>query len=66
LYRKAGERAGHRSEDLKVGVHALGFIGETSREAEDLFFPGWQAMFTKIGSERGWAPATRQQFDALV
>lgn len=66
LYRKAGERAGHRSDDLKVGVHALGFIGETSREAEDLFFPGWQAMFTKIGRERGWAPATRQQFDALV
>ena len=26
----------------------------------------WQAMFTKIGLERGWAPSTRAQFDNLV
>ena len=66
LYREAGARAGHAPEALRVGIHALGFVAETDREAEDRFFPGWQAMFTKIGLERGWAPSTRAQFDNLV
>lgn len=66
LYREAGRKAGHAPGALKVGVHALGFVAETSRDAEDRFFPGWQAMFTKVGRERGWPPATRAQFDAMV
>ncbi|WP_439595140.1 Atu2307/SP_0267 family LLM class monooxygenase [Falsiroseomonas sp.] len=66
LYRRAGAQAGHAPESLRVGVHAFGFVAETGQEARDRFFPGWQAMFTKIGRERGWPPATRAQFDALV
>ena len=65
LYRQAGQRAGHAPEALRVGVHAFGFVSQTSARARDAFFPGWAHMFTTIGRERGWAPATRQQFDAL-
>ena len=65
LYRQAGQRAGHSPEALRVGVHAFGFVGQTSGQARDTFFPGWAHMFTTIGRERGWAPATRQQFDAM-
>ena len=65
LYREAGRRAGHRPERLRVGVHAIGFVGATSNEAKDAFFPGWQYMFSEIGRERGWSPATRAQFEAM-
>lgn len=65
LYRQAGARAGHSPETLRVGVHALGFVGETDIAARDAFFPGWSYMFTEIGRERGWSAATRGQFDVM-
>jgi probable LLM family oxidoreductase len=65
LYREAGHRAGHAPETLKVGVHAMGFVGDTDESAADAFFPGWAYMFTEIGRERGWSTATRAQFDAM-
>lgn len=65
LYREAGTRAGHAPETLTVGIHAIGFVAATTQEAKDAFFPGWQYMFTEIGRERGWSPATRAQFDAM-
>src|SRR5262245_25810227 len=40
LYREAGRRAGHRPEDLRVGIHAMGFVADTTAEAKDVFFPG--------------------------
>jgi probable LLM family oxidoreductase len=64
VYREAGRRAGHSAASLRVGVHALGFVAERDQEAADAFFPGWARMFTEIGRERGWSPATRAQFDA--
>src|ERR1700680_3838846 len=65
LYREAGRRAGHSAEKLIVGLHAIGFLGETTQEAADDFYPGYAHTFTEIGKERGWPPATRAQFDAL-
>ena len=65
LYREAGRHAGHAPKSLKVGIHAMGFVAATTQEAKDAFFPGWQYMFTEIGRERGWSPATRAQFDAM-
>ena len=66
LYRESGKRAGHPAEKLKVGVHALGFVGETSRQAADDFFPGYAKTFSDIGKERGWPPVTRRHFDSLL
>lgn len=64
--REAGRRAGHSPDTLKVGVHALGYVAETDKQAADAFFPGYAAAFSKIGQERGWGPVTRRQFDALL
>jgi probable LLM family oxidoreductase len=64
LYREYGRRAGHAPEKLKVGVHAVGYVAETTEKAIDDFFPGYAKTFSKIGKERGWAPVTRAHFDA--
>jgi len=63
LYREAGARAGHAPEKLKVGLHMLGFLGDTTQQAADDFYPGYQVSFSNIGKERGWPPTTRAQFD---
>jgi probable LLM family oxidoreductase len=64
VYREYGRRAGHAPEKLKVGVHALGYVAETTQKAIDDFFPGYARTFTRIGKERGWPPVTRAHFDA--
>jgi len=64
LYREAGRRAGHPAERLRVGLHSIGFLGETAQQAADDFFPGYAHTFSEIGKERGWAPTTRAHFDA--
>ena len=64
LYREAGRRAGHTPDQLKVGIHSLGYVAETTQEAADDFFPGYARAFTDVGKERGWRPVTRADFDA--
>jgi len=66
LYRQAGRRAGHPPEQLRVGLHSLGYVAETTREAAEDYYPGYARTFTMIGKERGWPPVTRDQFDALA
>jgi probable LLM family oxidoreductase len=63
LYREAGAQAGHDVNKLQVGIHSIGFVGDTSQRAADDFFPGYARAFTEIGKERGWPPTTRAQFD---
>ena len=65
MYLEAGRRVGHSDEKLIVGLHVIGFLGNTTHEAADDFYPGYAHTFTKIGKERGWPPATRAQFDGL-
>lgn len=66
MYKEAGRRAGHSPDQLKVGLHAIGFVGDTTQQAADDFFPGYAHTFTEIGKERGWPPTTRAHFDALT
>lgn len=66
LYREAGRRAGHPPEQLKVGLHSLGYVANTTQEAIDDFYPGYAETFTKIGRERGWPPVTKAHFNALI
>ncbi len=66
LYREAGRRAGHDPGRLQVGVHALGYVAETTEQAVEEFFPGYAHAFTKVGQERGWPPVTRAHFNALI
>lgn len=66
LYRDAYEKHGHPPEEMKVGLHSLGYVAETTEEAHEEYFPGYVEMFNKIGKERRWSPVTREGFDAQV
>jgi probable LLM family oxidoreductase len=65
LYRQAWAKAGHPGEPT-VGVHSLGYVAETKKEAADDFFPGYARAFTEIGKERGWSETTRAHFDSQI
>jgi len=64
LYREAGRRAGYSLDQLKVGIHSLGYVAESTQEAIDDFFPGYEHTMTEIGKERGWPKMTRASFEA--
>ena len=64
LYREAGRQAGHSANQLKVGVHSLGYVAESTQEAVNDFFPGYARTMTEIGKERGWPRMTHASFDA--
>ncbi|WP_018623238.1 LLM class flavin-dependent oxidoreductase [Spirosoma luteum] len=66
MYREAGRRAGHSPEQLKVGLHSLGYVASTTEEAMNDYFPGYAETFTRIGKERGWPPVTRYHFNEQV
>lgn len=63
LYRKAGMEAGFDTDQLKVGIHSLGYVANTKKKAVNDYFPGYAETFTRIGKERGWPPVTRSRFD---
>jgi probable LLM family oxidoreductase len=63
LYKEAAKRAGHDPDKLSIATHSHGFVGETTDQAADLFFPSTQAQMNVIGRERGWAPYTRAAYD---
>ncbi len=64
LYRTAGEKAGFSADELRVGVHSLGYVADSTEQAVAEFYPGYAETFTKLGKERGFAPVTRAGFDA--
>lgn len=64
LYREAGKKAGYTPEQLKVGLHSIGYVADTTEKAVEDFYPGYAETFTRIGKERGWPPVTRTHFDA--
>jgi len=65
-YRQAGLRAGHSPDQLRVGIHSLGYVAKSAAQAANDFFPGYAQSFTEIGRERGWPPMTRAHFDAQL
>ena len=66
LYREAGKKAGYLPDQLKVGLHSLGYVATTTKEAIDDFYPGYAESMSGIGKERGWPPMTRGHFEAQV
>jgi probable LLM family oxidoreductase len=62
MYRESGRRAGHSADKLRVGLHSLGYVAETSEKAVEDYFPGYAKTFTRIGKERGWPPVTLKRF----
>jgi probable LLM family oxidoreductase len=62
MYRESGRRAGHSADQLKVGLHSLGYVCSNSEKAVEDYFPGYAKTFTRIGKERGWPPVTLKRF----
>ncbi len=66
LYRESGKKAGYLPEQLKVGMHSLGYVADTTQLAVEEFYPGYAEAMTKVGKERGWPPMTRARFEAQI
>ncbi len=64
LYRDAGAQAGHDPSQLVVSINSHGFLADTAQQAADDYYPSATIVMNKIGRERGWPPATRQQLEA--
>ena len=64
LYRQAASDAGHDPAQLPVSINSHGFIADDARQAADAYYPTATVMMNKIGRERGWSPASRQQLEA--
>ncbi len=64
LYRAACRQGGHPQNQLKVGIHSLGYVAESTKEAVDDFFPGYARSMNKIGKERGWHEITPTDFES--
>lgn len=64
LYRQAQAKFGH--ESAVIGYHSPGHIAATDAEAKEQLFEFWQASTTRIGAERGWPAATREQFESGI
>lgn len=63
LYREAGRRAGHDPASLPLSINSHGLIGDSARQAAEEYYPSAVVVMNKIGRERGWAPASRQQLE---
>ncbi len=64
LYRQAASQAGLDPTQIPLSVNSHGFIADTSQEAVDLYYPTAAVLMSRIGRERGWRPATREQMEA--
>ena len=60
LFHRALAQLGQPS--LPVAVHVPGFIADDDETAADLYWEHYRVMIARIGSERGWAPPTRDSF----
>ena len=49
---------------MPVGQHSPGYVAATDAQARDEMWPHYEAMLNRIGRDRGWAPATRERFEA--
>lgn len=63
LYWQAAKRADQPADKLKVGVHSIGYVADTSQKAAEEFFPGFARAMSSVGEERGWGQMTREGFD---
>jgi alkanesulfonate monooxygenase SsuD/methylene tetrahydromethanopterin reductase-like flavin-dependent oxidoreductase (luciferase family) len=66
MYRESGERFEHAPEQLKVGMHSLGYVALSRKEAADDFFPGFAKAIGSVAKERRWGEMTRDRFDSQL
>ena len=64
LYRRAFAQYGRPAR--KIGVHSHGYVAETDDRAREELWPDYKKMRDRIGTERGWPPMTRAEFDSEI
>jgi probable LLM family oxidoreductase len=64
LYAESLEKLG--KEQLPVSIHSPGHIADTDQQAIEEQWPHYEAMFGRIGRERGWGPTTKMSYIAEV
>ena len=62
IHRRAAQEAGHEAPAL--GINSHGFVAETAERAVEVSYGPFATMMDRIGRERGWAPMTRESFEA--
>lgn len=60
LYRNRLVEYGHQS--LPISIHSPGHCAESDELAMEQLWPHYQALYSRIGRERGWAPTTKEHF----
>ena len=63
LYRQTWLEMGFPQEEIRIGIHSLGYVQKDSKTASEDFFPGYARSFNRIGKERGWGPITRESYE---
>jgi probable LLM family oxidoreductase len=61
LYIRALEEFGKPVQP--IGVHSPGYVAPTDDQAREELWPHYLAMMNRIGSERGWPPRGRDDFE---
>jgi probable LLM family oxidoreductase len=64
LYRRAVEQFG--TSLPAIGVHSPGYIADSDAQARQEFWPDYKRMRDLIGTERGWPPMAKAEFDQEV
>lgn len=65
IHRQTLVESGFDPARVPIAVHAHGFIGRTTAEAVDEYYPSYAVPMSKLGAERGWGPMTRAQYDVM-
>ncbi|MEY4962106.1 MAG: hypothetical protein RLZZ249_803 [Actinomycetota bacterium] len=60
LYKESLEKFGRA--ELPVSIHSPGHIADSDEQAIEELWPHYEAMFGRIGRERGWGPTTKAHY----
>jgi probable LLM family oxidoreductase len=66
LYDRVWVESGHDPADRKLSINTHSFVAATRSEADAAFAHSYLTMMNRIGRERGWPPAGREQYEALT
>jgi probable LLM family oxidoreductase len=61
MYHLAFERLSRPAPE--IGVHSTGYVSDTDAQAREEFWVDYKQLRDRIGTERGWPPIGRSQFD---
>ena len=66
LFRQSALRSGHDRPTRagRASTRTASWPSDADGVGGEAFYPGYAELMTAIGRERGWAPMTREQFEA--